>query len=394
MENYNNVALVSSNASIENGAAWSLVRLAYNLKLAGVRCIVIIPYRGTIERELKKTGIRYYVLRSVVKIGVDGNWLQMAANKNNKHNCIKRICKTVINYIDIFKLCYIYKKEKIDIVHMNVLTGHIGAVAARLCRKKLVWHIRELMEEDLGFEFIDMKYAKKCVDYSRIIIAISEVVREKYKNIFDVPIRVIYNGVDKNKYYINCVLKWKKSEHNILNILISGRITDKKGQLDVVKAIKNLPIDIRKHIRCNIVGPVDNKDYYHKIVKYITDNKLQDIVAVENYTNHIERFLKEAEIVCMCSECEAFGRATVEGMMAGCIVIGADTGATVEIIDNMVDGLLYEHGNIRALAQQIEWVYRNRDKAFEIAKNGQRKAMKKFTDVKNAEQILELYRTL
>jgi len=391
LEEHYNIALVNSNGSIESGASWSLVRLAYNLKMAGVRCIVIIPCRGTIEKELKKLGIRYYVLKNMAKSINRGNWYQRIDWKNNRYDRLKRSCKKIMGYGNILQLCRIYQKEQIDIVHMNMLTGYTGAVAARICRKKLVWHIRELMEEGLGIEFVDMAYAKKCVGYAKCIIAISRIAKEKYEKIFNVPIKVIYNGVDINKYYCSCDSKWKKSR---FNILVSGRITDKKGQLDVVQAIMHLPMEIKKHVKCSIVGSIDNQDYYHKVVRYITENRLQDIVTVENYTNHIERYLREAKIVCMCSECEAFGRATVEGMMAGCIIIGADTGATLELIENGTDGLLYEKGNICALSQQIEWVYHHQDKALEIAQNGQKKALRDFTDEKNARQVLEVYRTL
>jgi len=58
----------------------------------------------------------------------------------------------------------------------------------------------------------------------------------------------------------------------------------------------------------------------------------------------------------MCSRLEAFGRVTVEYLRRGRPVIGTRSGGTPEIVDDGVTGLLYNPGDIEALAEQIEHV--------------------------------------
>ena len=48
-------------------------------------------------------------------------------------------------------------------------------------------------------------------------------------------------------------------------------------------------------------------------------------------------------LVASCSE--AFGRVTVEAMLAGMLVIGADVAGTSELICDGVNGILYEDDN-------------------------------------------------
>ena len=55
----------------------------------------------------------------------------------------------------------------------------------------------------------------------------------------------------------------------------------------------------------------------------------------------------------MCSQCEAFGRVTVEAMRAGLPVCGTNSGGTPEIIDPGVNGLLSPAGDANALAANL-----------------------------------------
>lgn len=84
------------------------------------------------------------------------------------------------------------------------------------------------------------------------------------------------------------------------------------------------------------------------------------------------------DIELMCAERETFGWVTVEGMRSGLLVIGANTGATPEIITNMKTGLLYTHGDARDLADKIEWVLKIlavQMKSEKMEKNSQMKVL-------------------
>lgn len=61
------------------------------------------------------------------------------------------------------------------------------------------------------------------------------------------------------------------------------------------------------------------------------------------------------DINLVCSRSEGLGRITIESMLAGCLTISAAAGATCEIIKDKDNGLLYQCGNFKVLANKIEW---------------------------------------
>ena len=82
---------------------------------------------------------------------------------------------------------------------------------------------------------------------------------------------------------------------------------------------------------------------------------------------------------------------TVEAQLAGCAVIGANTGATPELIKDMQTGLLYEYGNSKDLSEKIMHCITHKKTMRDIARRGQTQAVTKYTKERNAEKIIEAY---
>ena len=93
----------------------------------------------------------------------------------------------------------------------------------------------------------------------------------------------------------------------------------------------------------------------------------------------------------MNSKSDGLGRVTLEGMLAGCLVIGRAAGATVELIQNGVNGLTYK--NSEGLENILDHaVPDNQKMCQEIAKSGQKYALEQFRPGKNAREFLEWIR--
>jgi hypothetical protein len=78
-------------------------------------------------------------------------------------------------------------------------------------------------------------------------------------------------------------------------------------------------------------------------------------------------------------------------MMGGCLVIGSNTGGTIELINNKKTGLLYQCGDIDDLAAKIEYAILNKKEMKEIAENGQKYMLENMTARANAERIFKVY---
>ena len=376
------VALVASTSSMSSGASWSLVRLSALLKKKDIKIIVILPERGDIEEKLKREKLKYYIVRQY-----SGNFWCVSSNINTKGIAFKTkyVIKKVINQIAQYKIEKILKAEEINIVHMNTLTTYIAAKAAVKYKIGLIWHFREFLEEDLN-DYLYKENSYDLIKKATQIIAVSKAIKDKYKEKFS-NIRVVYNGVSCARFYSNR----KIMQNETIEIILIGRIVDGKGQYELVQAINMLHHDIKNRVHCNLVGSIEDQQYYEKIVEYIKQNHLGRNIHFVGYTDKIEKYILRADVLCSCSKMEAFGRVTVEGMLANCLVIGSNTGATKEIIAHKRTGLLYEYGKVESLQRCIEYIFDNREKACHIANMGQKEAKEKYTDEMNASEILKIY---
>ena len=70
--------------------------------------------------------------------------------------------------------------------------------------------------------------------------------------------------------------------------------------------------------------------------------------------------------------------------------IGCDTGATPEIIQDKINGLIYHRGNVVELADRIEQVYNNHELGNLLSSSAIHTTMSKFTMEENVRQINEV----
>lgn len=374
------ILIANGNSDFHSGATQSLYHLALNIKKSDLYIpIIIVPSEGPLVEKLRDNNIKVYIVKQ------NSIWYRQLSERNSLFYLLKCIIKKPLIFFQKRIIKGILIKEDIDVIHMNMLTTSMAAEVGVKLEIPIVWHIREFMEEDLNCEFTNINYTKKIVNQSKCIIAISSAVKNKYVKIFDAPINVIYNGI---YFRNNFEEKTKNNEKTIICIL--GRIIENKGQLDFVKAISLLNSKQKQQISCKIYGSVENDDYYRKILKFIEENDLKDVIKFYGYIDDVSPVLEEANIICVCSKKEAFGRVTIEAMMNQCVVIGSNTGGTIELITDNTTGFLYEIGDVQDLKTKIENVLNN-DQLYIVAKNAKEYAINNFTAEINAKKIMNIY---
>ena len=88
---------------------------------------------------------------------------------------------------------------------------------------------------------------------------------------------------------------------------------------------------------------------------------------------------------------EAYGRVTIEGQLSGCLVIGVNSGGTLELIKDGETGYLYEGGSPEALAERIKRAVRDPAESQRIARRGQEYALRTYTKERHLREILDIY---
>jgi D-inositol-3-phosphate glycosyltransferase len=131
---------------------------------------------------------------------------------------------------------------------------------------------------------------------------------------------------------------------------VLGRIDEKKGQLFLVKAIKQLRSE-GKNVALLIVGEptIDDpkgKLYHTELVQYINDNNLKEHVFFAPFTKEVRTFYAAIDLFVMSSEGETFGMVTVEAMFAKKPVLGTNSSGTPEVLGHGTRGGLYEFNKL------------------------------------------------
>jgi len=101
--------------------------------------------------------------------------------------------------------------------------------------------------------------------------------------------------------------------------------------------------------------------------------------------------LERAELLVLPSRVDSFGIVLLEAWSHGKPVIGARAGGIPGVIDHGVDGLLVPWGDHRALAEAIETILGDPDRARRMGDAGRAKTAARYTWPAVYAQVEELY---
>jgi glycosyltransferase involved in cell wall biosynthesis len=360
----------------KDGAERSLVALQTFIdRQKDLKTILIIPKHGPIEDLLMENGICFII---------HPFWVIINQGKGNRI-CIGFI-KLILNRLSALLLFLKLKRRNINplFVHTNTITTDFGFYLSRLTKTKHIWHIREFGKLDFNFDFdLGTNYLLQCSRKTAAFICNSDAVRNYYAKILPLKkLTTIYNGVSPRTDSIRI------SHKGNLKLILIGRLSEEKGQKVAINACKFLHDSGRRNFQLDLYGT--GKDF--EVLKQLISNlALDEFVTLKGYQNNIP--IHKYDIGLMCSGNEAFGRVTVEYMLAGLTVLGADSGGTNEIITNKT-GILFETGNAHALSKAMITLYDNRDLIDEFGIEGQERAKQLFSEEQYCEKILNTYNTL
>lgn len=153
-------------------------------------------------------------------------------------------------------------------------------------------------------------------------------------------IAYIPNGIPKEFF------KEKIKKFEAKKIIFLGRIAPVKDIETLIKAFKNIS---SKRLNLEIVGPVEKG--YENIKEFGSEN-IKFCPPIYDLKKKIKK-IQEADIFVLPSKREAMPQALIEAMSLGKIVISSKTGGGKEIIQDGKNGLLFEVGDYKRLAEKI-----------------------------------------
>lgn len=298
-----------------------------------------------------------------------------------KNKTMWPVYKKQINRINAKKISKLAINEKIDLIHTNSSIVNIGGLISKYSGIPHIWHLREFGDLDFGMEFYESRsnIFSFMNNFTNRFICVSRAVSNHYHLLDEKKKNVVYNGIDQN----SIIEPSERKNGNNVRILIAGAVFRGKGQHEAVAACEMLLNKGIDNFELLIAG---KGSIYFPISQDTAKH-----IYILGYVSEMKRLRKAVDIELVCSRCEAFGRVTAEAMLAGIPVVGSNTGGTPELIEDGIDGFLYEKGNINQLAKKIEALITNPKLRQEMGRNAQIKAKNRFLISNCVSEIERIY---
>lgn len=375
------------------GASKSLVTMVSDMKRRGHTVTVVVPFRsGQVFRALKEQGI------FVKKIFF--GWWMMPEAWNPLLKFLFRVLY-LTEPVAARRIASLAKKRQAKLIHSNSSAIDVGARAAKMCGLPHVWHFREFGDLDYRLIYLlgKQESARRAINVPGKIVFISECLRRYYgQEIPDAHCTVIYNGISEklfNEKYPDG--KADRTGCTAVTFLIAGNFHEGKHQELAIEACRILCGQGFDGVRLMVAGAASALKSSKAFEERLKEQALklpEGTVTFTGYVSDMAALRKQTDVELVCSGMEAFGRVTAEAMLSSNPVIGADSGATPELIIHGKNGFLFESGSAEALADRMRYFLEHPREITRMGAEAYRGAKECFTARHNTDAVERLYAAL
>ena len=331
------ILFISPTGTLDNGAEISIVNLMKFLVDEGYRVLNVFPdYKVPSQEEyrtvLQNAGIETYGLTAV-------KWWWEDAPGGSPGNHFMRVTSYNKNIKDIRNIIV---DNKVDLVISNTVNVFQGALAAAFENVKHFWLIHEFPEGEFGYYKEKLDFIDK---FSDDIFAVTGALTEDLEKYF--PNRKIYSFAP----YTQMDPKEEiKTDSNFDNRIISvGRLTQRKNQLELIKAFQLLNLEGTELV---FLGAWD-EDYKQICDDYIAEHHLKSIY----FLGHVDdpwSMITDKDLAVFPSSMETFGLVYVESVLNSIPTILSDNAGHRSAFEYMNEqGHMYHLGDLEALTRII-----------------------------------------
>lgn len=301
-------------------------------------------------------------------------------------NKIKKFWVAIKAYFE-FKECL----NNFDIVHVHMAAQASftrKSVFIRLAKKtgkKIIIHQHSADFDDYFFKQSDKKRRQKIKEIFAMadrVIALSE----EWANFFgkyicdSKKIVVIHNAVVMPSY--------RKTDYADHNVLFLGRLGERKGTYDLIKAIPEILKEV-PDVQFFLGGDGE----IEKTQRIIYERKLSNHVKLLGWIrdNEKEEYLKKCSIFILPSYHEGMPMAVLEAMSYGLATVSTNAGGIPQIIKSGINGIRIEAGDIDAIKKVLVYLLQNTKRKKELGIAGRECVKECFNAENNIRKLLEVY---
>lgn len=376
--------LYVNHAAVIGGAEIALCRLTAALDPDRFEPIVCLFEDGPLTRRLRAAGVEVHVLgldpalQSVRKDAVDAHWLLRPRQLLAAAGHARRLARFMA-------------ARGVDVVHTNSLKAHVvGAVAARLAGRPLVWHLHTRVAPDYlpRFAVACLRLAARWVPDH--VVANS---RATLATVRPRPRRgtVVYPGVPAEM-----LDPWPAALPTPPAVGMVGVLSHFKGQDVFLRAVARLRPRF-PDVRFLIVGSVlfDERAYEASLHRLVAELDLGGAVEFTGFRSDAAALMHTFTVVVHASRTpEPFGQVLIEAMAAGRPVVATAGGGVAEVIVDGQTGLLVPRNDPAALAGAIAALLSDPCRAAALGAAGHTRAAERFGIGRTADRVQRVYERL
>lgn len=377
------------------GANRSLLTLIEAAQRRGWGCIYLSPFDSEMAAEVRARKIPVFVENYELWCHRPdgGDYHGVRSSRPYSASWFLRVGKIAWrNRRRVRSLCDLLRAHGINLVHSNSSWISIGASVAHRLGVPHVWHLREFGVADYGsYPDFGLARQRKRIASAGENICISRAVQEHFftADAARARSRVIYNGVEvRAEIEKRLVAKLPRRVRNggVFTCASIGQLHKGKGHDVVIEALAQLQ---RSHpgARLRIAGDgPEEADLRRRVLVA----GLADYVEFSGRVHDMNDFYDSVDAVIVASRCEAMGRVAAEAMAYGVPVIGRNSGATPEIVEDGTTGLLFD-GTAGDLADKMSILRRRPELQVQFSENALRGALRRFTKENYIDAVCQVF---
>ena len=243
-------------------------------------------------------------------------------------------------------------KKHYDIIHAHGAV-HTGYAAVKNCINRNIKSAVTVHGSDIMY-YPDLNKSMKKINYfvlshADLLLAASSGLKKSIQNRRPkTQVDVLYTGIDFNRFKI---IEKNDRIKTTTKFIFVGNILYSKGVFDLIKAFKEL---VKKGYDCTLSFCGEGKDKI-RIHDFCAEMELKNVLFLGSVKNEELPFiLSGQDVLVLPSHREGLGTVLIEALAMGKLVIGSNVGGIPEVIDDGVNGFLFQAENVIDLVNSME----------------------------------------
>ena len=366
-----NILFLHPNAELY-GSDRVLLNVLKSLDRSKFNPTVILSYEGPLVYEITKLAIPV----RIINLGI------LRRKYLNFSGILSRAYHILTSF---FHLLGLIRKNHIDLIYTNTCVVLVGGLVAKVCRRQHIWYVQEIIENPV--------WVWKIISFlvctlSTQVVAVSQAVKRHLLGkgkFFEKKIKVVYNGIDFNKFTPAQNESKIRKEFNIpdevLLVGMVGRITPKKGQDHFLLAAREVTRRLPEAKFMVVGGPdQDAEDYMNELRRQAEDLGLISKVIFTGFRRDVAAILAAFDIFLLPSlRPESLPTVVLEAMATGKPIVGYAHGGMPEIVEDGRSGFLVPPFSYRELAKKIVTLAQDSELRSKMGNAARRQIPRKFS---------------